>query len=501
MEGINRKLLITGNPFECRAALLENNVPVEFFVERSNDLGLVGNIYKGVVARVLPGMQAAFIDIGLEKSAFLYVNEVIPDNSSLLAEDDELGEPQLRPRGKERIENLLQQGQEILVQVSKDPIGTKGARLTSNISLPGRFLVYLPLVDHVGVSKKIEREAERQRLKDYVLQNRPTQVGFIVRTVCDGARVTKLKSDMEYLAMLWEDILKRQESVSGPELIHQELTLPLRLVRDILSDEVDELVMDHAEIHRDVLRFVQKFMPRQKKKIVLDQDNALPLFERYGLELEIERSLERKIWLKSGGYIVIDPTEALVSIDVNTGKYVGTASQEETILKTNLEAVKEIAYQLRLRNIGGLIVIDLIDMPRESDRTLVHATLLESLRNDRARSKVLKFSELGLVEMSRKRVRESLNQVLMERCPYCHGKGLLKSATTLAHAIFRQACRELNQQDQASQVLVHAHPAMIDAIYSEERELLDHLETTYKISVVFRPEDGYHVERFKVVVQ
>lgn len=491
------RLLVNCHRYETRAALVENNTPIEFYLDRSNDQGLVGNVYKGRVQRVLPGMQAAFVDVGLDRSAFLYVTDVSPTPDR--GDGDELDEPHdHKPAGAKKIEELLTEGQEILVQVSKDPIGTKGARLTSNISLPGRYLVYMPLVEHIGVSRRIENEKERLRLRDFISEHKQPNSGFIVRTVCEGESLAKLKLDMDYLVALWAKLTKKEAKTKAPSLIHKELSIPLRLVRDVLTDEIDELIIDTHPEYKEILSFLQVFNPSLKKKIKFYQ-GAIPLFDKYGIEVELERSLSRKVWLKSGGYIAIDQTEALVSIDINTGKYVGTTTQSETIVKTNLEAVKEIAYQLRLRNIGGIIILDFIDMPSEHDRDLVYTTLLELLKHDKAKTKVLRFSELGIIEMSRKRVRENLKNILTEHCFYCHGNGYLKSQKTVAYEVFRTIEKHLLTSPQRGQFAIHANKSVVDYIYHYEKEYIDSLESQYNAGIVFKSDEHCHLEQYRII--
>ena len=402
-------LLINADGPEKRVALIENNVLAELQVERVAERGIVGNIYKGRVVRVLPGMQAAFVDIGIGRAGFLYAADVVALGSPALDDDDgeadQEGALAQRLRETPAIETLLREGQELLVQVSKEPIGTKGARITSYVSLPGRQLVLMPTVDHVGVSRRITSDVERERLRELVERIRPEKVGFIVRTVAEGQTEENLLADMEFLRKLWDDIDQRAAEARAPSLIYRDLDLSLRTVRDLFSTEIDRLVVDDPDELERIKEFVAKFVPHHQQAVEL-YDGREPLFDAYGIELEVDRSLDRKVWLKSGGYLVIDQTEALTSIDVNTGRFVGHRNLDDTILKTNLEAVKELVTQLRLRNIGGLIIIDFIDMEREPDRQQVWRALQHALKADRTRTNVLEISELGLVEMTRKRVRE-----------------------------------------------------------------------------------------------
>ncbi|OGR30747.1 MAG: ribonuclease G, partial [Desulfuromonadales bacterium GWC2_61_20] len=404
-----KELVINTTSHETRVALIENGHIAELYIERNRERGIVGNIYQGKVIRVLPGMQAAFVDIGLEKAAFLYVADVLDEMEAVEQFVD--GQPQhARPAdGSEEgpvlppIEELLDEGEELLVQIAKEPLGTKGARITSHISLPGRHLVYMPTVDHIGISRRIENEEEKDRLRGIIEAIRPPGTGFIVRTAAEGKSDEDLLADMEFLVGLWQDISRRRENRSAPALIHSDLDVTSKVLRDILTEDVDRIVVDSQVEHDKIVAFIDTFMPKLKYVIDL-YDSEEPIFDAFGLEVEIARALGRKVWLKSGGYIIIEQTEALTAIDVNTGRFVGKHNLEDTILKTNLEAVKEIAFQLRLRNIGGLIIIDFIDMEKEAHREKVHSALEEALRIDKAKTNILKISELGLAEMTRKRV-------------------------------------------------------------------------------------------------
>jgi ribonuclease G len=451
-------------------------------------------------------MQAAFVDIGLEKAAFLYVADVFDEVEAVeqfiddgnhvsppASEEDDGEEIRVLPP----IEDLLQEGQEILVQVAKEPIGTKGARITSHISLPGRNLVYMPTVDHVGISRRIECEEEKDRLRELVEQIRPEGSGFIVRTAAENKSSEDLTLDMEFLLNLWQDICRRKDGGGAPSLIHSELDVICKVVRDVLTEDVRRIVIDSKEEYDKVVRFIDTFMPRLRYSIELYTDEE-PIFDAFGLEVEIARALGRKVWLKSGGYIIIEQTEALVAVDVNTGRYVGKHNLEDTILKTNLEAVKEIAFQLRLRNIGGLIIIDFIDMEKEFHREKVYAALLDALKNDKSKTNILKISELGLVEMTRQRVRESIGRTLCEPCPYCEGKGYIKSRPTLAYEIFRELRRELAELE-GNAVNVVVHPDVAAILYDEERQGIEELELRFgkKITVVARP--VFHQEQFEIL--
>jgi len=502
---MTKELVINTTSQETRVALLEGGHIAELYIERGSDRGIVGNIYKGRVIRVLPGMQAAFVDIGLEKAAFLYVADVLDAmhaveeivdgmNGNGLSEGEN-GEhhPELPP-----IEELLEEGQEVLVQIAKEPIGTKGARITTHISLPGRHLVYMPTVNHIGISRRIEDEVEKERLRELVEEIRPEGTGFIVRTVSEGKREEDLRSDMEFLASQWEEIQRVIDHHGAPALIHSELDVTCKVLRDILTEDVARIVVDSQEEYDKVVRFIGTFMPKLTYKIEKYLGDE-PIFDAFGLEVEIARALGRKVWLKSGGYIIIEQTEALVAVDVNTGRYVGKHNLEDTILKTNLEAVKEVAFQLRLRNIGGLIIIDFIDMEKEAHREKVHAALEETLKNDKSKTNILKISELGLVEMTRKRVRESLGRSLCEPCPYCEGKGYVKSGTTMVYEIFRELMRELNDMPQ-KRVTLLVHPDVAALLYDEERNGIEEIEQHFGREIVINPRPGFHLEQYEISV-
>jgi ribonuclease G len=506
------EILIDTTSHETRVALLENSSVTELYVEREKDKGIVGNIYKGIVTKILPGMQAAFVDMGLRRAGFLYVADVeaFDGGESLekLVEDEPAEEDEKLLADKRRpgrrlldspIEELLQEGQEILVQVSKEPIGTKGARLTSYITLPGRYLVFMPMVDHIGVSRRIVNEEERQRLKDIVREAKQPGVGFIVRTVSEGVDRQELHSDMAFLSKLWEDVQKKAAALPAPALVHPDLNIILRTVRDLFTSEVDCLILESPHDYETCLEFVRSYLPHLQPKIQLYQGKE-PIFEAYGIELEIERALGRKIWLKSGGYIVIDQTEALVAVDVNTGRFVGKRNPEETILQTNLEAIREIVYQLRLRNIGGIIIIDFIDMEREESREKVYNALLNALRSDRSRTRISKISELGLVEMTRKRVRESLGRVLCRPCPYCDGSGTIKSAATICYEILREIRRAATTSQKRRKIMVRLHPVVADMLLEEEGGFLESLEEVFQKQIIIKGDYDLHEEQYEVML-
>jgi ribonuclease G len=491
------ELIINMTLWETRVALLEDRVLAELYVERTKDRGIMGNIYKGKVVKVLPGMQAAFVDIGLEKASFLYVSDVyggMEDYEEMGFQGEEM--PTYFPPSSQ-IQDLLSEGQEILVQVSKEPLGTKGTRITSHITLPGRYLVYMPTVDHVGVSRRIRDERERRRLREVIQTIKPHSGGFIVRTASEGAEPDEIRNDMEFLLRLWNNIQKKKESSPAPSLIHSDLNMVLRVIRDLLSPQVNRIVIDSKEEHENILSFINAYMPKQKYDIIL-YEKMEPIFDAYGIEIEIDKILGTKVWLKSGGYIVIDICEALVAIDVNTGRFVGKRNLADTILKTNLEAAKEIAYQLRLRNIGGIIIIDFIDMEREGDREKVFQALEEATRKDRQKMNIFKISELGLMEMTRKRTRENISRILSEPCSYCEGAGLIKSKTTVCYDIFQEIERSSTELGGHS-IMVEVNPEVADLLYEEERAGVEELERKMKKKILVKGKPGFHQEQFNII--
>jgi len=491
------ELIINVTPQETRVALLEDRVLAELYIERTKDRGIMGNIYKGKVVKVLPGMQAAFVDIGLEKAAFLYVSDVygrVEDYEEMGFQGEEVP-TYFNPPSP--IEDLLSEGQEVLVQVSKEPLGTKGTRITSHITLPGRYLVFMPTVDHVGISRRIKDEKERKRLREIVQAIKPPSTGFIVRTASEGAEPDEIRNDMDFLVRVWGNVQKKKENTTAPTLIHSDLSMVLRVIRDILSPQVNRIVIDSKEEYENILSFINTYMPKQKYELIL-YENQEPILDAYSIEMEIDKILGRKVWLKSGGYIVIDMSEALVAIDVNTGRYVGKRNLADTILKTNLEAAKEIAYQLRLRNIGGIIIIDFIDMDREGDREKVYQALEEAIRKDRQKTNIFKISELGLVEMTRKRTRENISRILSEPCPYCEGAGLIKSKTTVCFDLFREIERTSSELG-GHTVMVEVNPEIADLLYEEERSGVEDLERKLRKKIVIKGKTGFHQEQFNII--
>ena len=490
-------IVVNSDGPDSRVALIENGILSELYLERARARGCVGNVYKGKVLRVLPGMQAAFVDIGEEKAAFLYAGDVAPADGA--GGEVKVGETGPRRAGKPvDITELVRPGQEILVQVVKDPISNKGARITSYISLPGRNVVFMPTVSHIGISRRITAEKERRRLRRLVEQMRPTGSGFIVRTVAADSTNGQVRADMDYLLRLWANIKANQSLHRAPILLYRDLDLALRVVRDNLTPELDQVIVDDRAQHERMVRFVKAFMPDYADKIRL-YDKREPIFDGYGIELEIDRALERKVQLRSGGSLVFDQGEALTAIDVNTGKFVGSKGKtlEETITQTNIEASDEIADQLRLRNLGGLVIIDFIDMDKQSNRRRVYRKLQDALRKDRAKAHITKISEMGLVEMSRKRTRESLLRLLTEPCEYCNGKGYTKSKSTVAYEILREIRRESPHRP-GDAVLVHAHPAVADLMRNEESVAVDETVKRIHRGIEVHARKSFHITQFEI---
>ena len=500
-------LLINATPYEIRIALVEHGNLVEFYQERPVEKGLVGNIYQGRVVRVLPGMQAAFVDLGLERTGFLYVDDVRTDNKHF--EDRMIKNgcqsccedaPDVVHEGfapQVNIEDLLTEGQAVMVQICKEPLGTKGARLTCNITLPCRNLVYMPTTDHIGISRKVVDDEDRQRLREEIENLRPQDAGFIVRTVAESASREDLEADMEFLLHLWGEIKDRASRAPVPNMVYEDLDISQRAVRDLFTPDIQRVIVDDKTIFERVCNFVETFVPQLRNRISL-YENEVPLMDAYGVEVEISRALEKKVWLRSGGYIIIETTEALTVVDVNTGRYVGRKDLEETIFKTNMEAAKEIAYQLRLRNIGGIIIIDFIDMEQESHREDVFNVLQEAVKNDKSRSNILKVSEFGLVQMTRKRDRENLSQMMCEACMYCGGDGLLKSRRSVCYEIFRKLSHE-GPKMAGNTVTIKVHPSVADLMLKDEMLNTENLEKeTLKRFIIVADNDMY-LEKYKII--
>lgn len=603
------ELVINATLPEIRVALLEDGEISDLSIEYEKNKSIVGNVYKGRIVRVLPGMQAAFVDIGLERAAFLYVGDIVyeaeeeedddrdgrddkggrpgprereerpaQETSSEDAEEgggeesstegldfepaEILAEKNLSPiedidnktvpseeggveveggapeaadaegsageeggrrhgRGRERergrsrgrgrdrgrgrsrerrprlnIQDVVKEGQDVVVQVAKEPMGTKGARLTCHISLPGRHVVLMPTVDHVGVSRKIESSEERRRLRGIVDDLRPPGMGIIVRTVAAEQTNEQLTNEINYLLNLWATIKKKTDTHKAPYCLYEDLNVVLKTVRDFFTDDIHRLVVDSPRVHSYVVEFAEQFAPHLVNRVVRYTGKD-PIFDAYGIESEITRALNRKVWLKSGGYLIIDQTEALTVIDVNTGKFTGKKNLEETILKTNMEAVKEVAYQLRLRNVGGIIIIDLIDMEKGQHREKVYRALEDALKKDKSKTNILRISELGLIQMTRKRTRESLNHVLCEPCPYCNGKGFSKNLRTVCYDIFRELERAALEGGTVG-ARVMAHPEVVDTLFQDERDTLDRLEERFSMKVSIKGDSTLHIEDFRV---
>lgn len=490
---MNEEILINVTPRETRVAMVENGVLQEIFIERASRRGMVGNIYRGKVVRVLPGMQAAFIEIGLARTAFLHASDIAPRGGNG-------GGGENGKSAEHNIQELLHQGQDLLVQVVKDPLGTKGARLTTHLSVAARFLVYMPGEDHIGISQKIENEEERQRLRDVIgeLSGEMGSGGYIVRTVAEGVSDNKIRSDVAFLHKLWDEIQERGKACAPGELVHGDLSLAMRTMRDQVDAGVEKVRIDSRENYEKASKFAQKFIPELADRIEY-YPGERPIFDLYSVEDEIQKALGRKVQLKSGGYLIVDQTEALTTIDVNTGAFVGHRNLEETIFKTNLEATLTIARQLRLRNLGGIIIIDFIDMSDASHREQVMRALEKALERDRAKSHICEVSGLGLVEMTRKRTRESLEHVLCEACPVCDGRGSVRTAETVCYEVFRELLREARQYE-PEQFLVLASTEVIDLMLDEESTSVAELEEFIGRPIRFQVETLYTQEQFDVVL-
>ena len=499
---MSSSIVVNADFKETRVAILDDWGLSEIYIERKGERGIAGNIYKGRVVKILPGMEAAFVDIGLGRAGFLYVTDVFEGfemYADILEEEGEIeAEPPSipRPRKGSPIEDLLTEGQEVVVQVAKEPLGSKGPRLTSHITLPGRYLVLMPTMNHVGVSRRIRNKDERKRLKAIVEKIRPSQMGFIVRTVSEGKGEEDLKQDMDFLLRLWESIRAKGEKMRAPALLYKDLDLVLRAVRDFFSPEVTSLVIDDEDEYNRCLNFAREYLPQLASRIELYRGTE-PVFEHYGIEEEINKALHPKVWLKSGGYIVIEETEALTAIDVNTGRYVGKKCLEDTIFRTNLEAAREIAHQIRLRNIGGIIIIDFIDMEEEEHRRQVLETLDNALKKDRYPSNIQGFTELGLVIMTRKRVKESLLKTLCGPCPYCGGRGYMKPPLVVCYDIFREV-KKLSTLARGGRISVEVHPAVAKALVEEEGDTLEALEKSLNVKVLVMEKPDFHQEQFQV---
>jgi ribonuclease G len=509
---VSKRIVVNAGPIETRVAVQEGNLLTDLYLERHRHRSIVGSVYKGTVTNVLPGMQAAFVDIGLTKDAFLYAGDYTASRGVEAAplplpgvdeEDADVEVDEVEPPRREAtapIEQVLSRGQEALVQVSKESLGTKGARVTSFISLPGRYLVFMPQSQHIGVSRRIRDDRERDRLRAALRALELPPGGFILRTNAEGKGEAEFAADVEFLSRLWAQIQARYAQATPPAVLHEEADLTFRVVRDLFSPEVDEFVVDSAEVHGKCLEYVRALVPALEGRVKLYAERT-PVFDHYGIEKDIEKALRRRVWLKSGGYIVIDHTEALVSIDVNTGKYVGKRDFEQTVLKINLEAVGEVVRQIRLRDLGGIIIIDFIDMEVLEHREQVYKALKRALAEDKARTNVLEISELGLVEMTRKRVRQDLRALLSVTCPTCRGSGVTKSNETLAAEIYRviQAKVAAESEPARQEVVARVHPDLAAYFEEEGREDLARLEAALNVKVIVQPVDKQpHREDYEI---
>ncbi len=508
---MKREIIVNSSIVETRVAVLEDGVLVELLIDDSKNKSIAGNIYKGRVLKILPGMQAAFVDLGLAKDAFLYVRDIFEDVEEYeqlltIGEEGESVESpaeESRPtfsrgrRPQASIEEILKEGQEIVAQVAREPLGTKGARITSHITLPGRYLVYMPTEQHVGVSRKIENEGERSRLKQIIEEINPQREGVIVRTAGVGKERAEIEADLEFLRSLWKKIKGKAETLAAPALVQKDLDLIFRIFRDLFTKEVVRLVVDSPTEYERCLEYAESLHPDLKSHLFLYTEDE-PIFKSFGIEREVEKALRHKAWLKSGGYIVLEETEALVSIDVNTGKYVGKHDFEETVLKTNLEAAQEIARQVRLRDLGGIIIIDFIDMARQESRDRVLQELKEALKPDRSPTNVSLLSELGLVEMTRKRVRQGLNKALSASCPECGGLGYIRSTPSIAHQVLREVEWRLFSK-RVPLIRVRAHPDLIGWFQAEDGEVIEALQQTYGGEIVLVPEESLAPGKYQLL--
>jgi ribonuclease G len=491
---VSEEILVNITPMETRVAVVDNGATQDIHIERKINRGIVGNIYAGKVVRVLPGMQAAFVDIGAERTSFIHVSDI----AALDANGKEL-----RERSSENITDFLYEGKKVVVQVTKDPLGTKGARLTTQLSVSSRYLVLMPQTDHIGVSQLIEDAGERERLQQILAEglaaeDTPDAGGFILRTAAEGVGREEIIADLRFLKRLWAAVSRRASNATGTELLYEDLPLHLRTVRDLARASVTRIYVDSTEGYAAMAGFCREYVP-EVEGILEAYRGERPLFDLHGVEEEIQRALQRKVELKSGGYLIIDQTEAMTTIDVNTGSFVGRRNQAETILKTNLEAVSALARQLRMRNLGGIIIIDFIDMADAEHRRQVHRTLEKTMQRDPARNQITSVSELGLVEMTRKRTRESLERILCEECPACDGRGVLKTAETVCYEIFREIMRDARAYENDTLMVLAAQP-VVDRLLDEESSNLADLEEFIGKTISFRAEPSYSQEHFDIIL-
>ena len=518
-----KELLVSAGDRETRIAVLEEGRVAEVQIERRRQRGVVGNIYKGRVTRVLPGMQSAFVDVGLEKDAFLYVADIgeevddfdrfgVPGepvepviatsqpaaSADFVPHENGDGEVPARPI-LPSIDELLREGQELVVQVTKDMIANKGVRITTHVTLPGRTLVYMPTIDHIGVSRRIENEDERTRLKEILAGLKKGPGGYIVRTAGEGRAAEEFTADRRYLTRLWEQIRKKADRAGAPTLLHRDLDLTLRAARDVFGSDFATLWVDDDEEYQRIVEFLDQVQPALVNKVKLYR-KATPMFEEYGVEAEIENALKSKVWLKSGGHIVINQTEALVAIDVNTGKFVGKKRLEDTVVKTNLEAVEEIVRQIRLRDLGGILVVDFIDMEEEEHRHELVTVLEAELKRDRSKNRMLPVSEFGLVEITRKRQRQSLERILTMPCPYCVGAGRIKSVQTIALEIRREILKRV-EAGEGHSLTLRVHPEIFRMLSGEERRLIEELEERISMPIRVQSDEHLHHEGFDIILE
>ncbi|MDX8384813.1 MAG: Rne/Rng family ribonuclease [Ghiorsea sp.] len=511
---MSAELLVNVTPFEVRIARIENGMAEELYIERTRGKGLRGNMYWGKVQRVIPGIQAAFVDIGLEKSGFLYAGDVPGARleSSIIETDDESDEnDEKEQEGDDHnlneyhykhniapIGQMLSDRQELLVQVSREPISSKGPRITGMVSLAGRYLVFLPEMDHVGIARRMEGDEERERLLAIGQQIKTEKGGLIIRTVAEGHSQEELQQDLNFLVRLWEDIAKRKEKAAAGSMIHTELSLYLKVMRDFVDDEVVKIHVDSKEAYKSMKKFARRFMPEVEKRLFYYPGDR-PIFDVYGVEEEVDRALKRKVSLKSGGSIVIDQAEALIAIDVNSGGFVGSRNLEETSFKTNLEAVHEIVHQLRLRNLGGIIVLDFIDMQDKDNQNKVMEVLEEALKRDKTKTFALPFTSLGLVQLTRKRTRDSLGRMLQTECSRCNSTGLHKSMQTICYQLFREIVAEARAYP-SEKLMVIAHPRLIDLMLGEESDMVSQLEKFLDKEISFKQDAQLAPDRYEVVL-
>ncbi|NLG83846.1 MAG: Rne/Rng family ribonuclease [Firmicutes bacterium] len=487
---MDKEIVMNVSPGEIRVAVLEDGRVVELACEREGMERHVGNIYKGGVGNVLPGMDAAFVDLGLERNAFLYVDDIRRIGSPEPGEEEfEIPRPSIR--------DMLKEGQEIVVQMIKEPIGTKGARVTTALTLPGRYLVLMPTVDYTGVSRRIEDEAERQRLRHLAAKLKPARMGLIVRPAAEGAEEAELAADRDFLLKLWRKIQRKVKSAPVPSVLYRDYDLLYRVIRDHFTREVSRLVIDLPAAYERVLDMLNTLAPHLKGRVELYRGER-PLFEAYGIETEIQEALRSRVWLACGAYLVFDETEALTVIDVNTGKFTGSTSLEDTVLRTNLEAAAEIGRQIRLRNLGGIIIVDFIDMETEEERNRVLAALEAALRPDKRKTKVLGFTSLGLVEITRKKVHQSLTELLMDDCPHCEGTGKVISLTTLAMAAIRKI-QQICRREEVEALLLGLHPSVAALLIGQGGANLSRLEEEFGRSIFIRGQEDIPPKEVRVL--